>query len=61
MGLLICTYPAMTEKCGASGSSRCWNQALQFCETHHRRTLRYDAHSPLAHSPTRMKFGDIVT
>ncbi len=57
----ICTYPAMTEKCGASGSSRCWNQALQFVKPIIVGRSGTTLTVPCAHSPTRMKFGDIVT
>jgi type II protein arginine methyltransferase len=57
----ICTYPAMTEQCGAASSSRCWNEALQFVKPVFVEATGTTLTVPCAHSPTRVTFGDIIT
>lgn len=55
----LCTYPAMAKLCEARGSSRCWNEALQFIEplaVHSGCALSLRA----SHSPTRVSFGGLT-
>jgi len=56
----ICTYPAMTELCGAKDSSRCWNEAVQFVESVAVR-LGDTVSLKAAHGPTRISFSEVRT
>ena len=55
----ICTYPAMTQQCDATGSSRCWNEACQFVEPVDVETGKAFT-VQAAHNPTRVFFRNIV-